>query len=191
MDYAGIATSLIGKLFTAQGQTASGDAALQQGQETKTLDDYIAQQYRINAGQQMAAGESAAAGQDLQTQLTMSRALAVAAASGGGAKDPGVITQMSRLAGYGAYARQVDIYNGEEAARALNDKATASEYSGEVALAGGEQAKAASDLAVKGTAISGASSLFSKYASGGPSTSNAGGAGWTSGYDIGTGGALS
>lgn len=191
-DYAGLIMQAFGGLRTAQGQQAAGDADLQKGMETQQLDNYIAQQYRVNAGQAVALGTQKAAIQDIQTKMTMSRALAVAAAGGGGVTDPGIITQISKLAGYGAYAKQVQLYNGEEESRADLDKANAADMSGKIALQGGQEADDAAGVAASGTIMKGASSLFSKYAAGGPKQPDAPAAtgGWNNGYDLNGGGAL-
>jgi hypothetical protein len=66
-----------------------------------------------------------------RTDLLASRALAVAAASGGGASDPTVVNTIAGIAQEGAYRKAVALYRGDEEARKLTMQAEAAEFEGE------------------------------------------------------------
>lgn len=69
------------------------------------------------AGQERATGQRAAVEARRQSALLGSRALAVAAASGGGASDPTVVNIISRLSGEGQFRALTAMYDAEETAR--------------------------------------------------------------------------
>lgn len=100
--------------------------------------DYEADQLAQNANQQIAAAQRTALDARRQAMLVQSRALAVAAAGGGGATDVSVVTNMGRIAGEGAYRSAVAIYDGEDRARVLRMQAEAKRYEGALALQSGE-----------------------------------------------------
>jgi hypothetical protein len=64
---------------------------------------------------------------------------------------------MSRLAGEGTYRGMVDLYQGREKARQLEDQANAARFQGGIASDNSKYSSAA-------TLVSGASSMYSKYA---------------------------
>ncbi len=96
--------------------------------QLKQAGAYQAEQLRINAGQAQAASQVDAEDVQRRTDLLTSRALAVAAASGGGASDPTVVNLMSGIAAEGAYRKAVALYRGDEEARSLEQRAEATEY---------------------------------------------------------------
>jgi hypothetical protein len=136
-------------------------------QRIKVAKQFEAEQLRINAGQQIAAGQAAAFEQERQARLVASRQLALAAASGAGASDPTVVSMIARTSKEGSYRAAVALYQGQDAARTMRMAAAGKEYEGDTAvIAGEEQAKAyktAGDQAL----LKGGSSLFAKYGMGG------------------------
>ena len=148
-------------VMNMQAQSAQGDAALRIGQQKQTADEFQAKQLDINAGQAQAAGQISAINQDRNTSLVLSRARAVAAASGGGASDPTIIRLMANIAGEGAYRANVARYEGDTQARTMNMQAAALRYQGANALADAETAKSASGLSMVSTALSGGSKILS------------------------------
>lgn len=82
-------------------------------------------QYRRKAGLERASAQRDAMEQQRQARLLESRALAVAAASGGGASDPTVVNTIANIAGEGEYRALTALYNGEEQALGLEAEATA------------------------------------------------------------------
>jgi hypothetical protein len=93
-------------------------------------------------------------------EYTQSHALAAAAASGGGASDPSVISTIANLAGETAYRKSLDLYQGEERSRQLKMSAAASRYSGQIgADVILDQGKAAETQALSGI-VSGAAGMY-------------------------------
>lgn len=102
------------------------------GLQAQRAAEYQAEQLRINAGQAQASSQREAYEADQKSQLVMSRTLAVAAASGGGASDPTVVNIIAKEAERGAYLRAVALYNGDERARSMLMEADSREYQGKV-----------------------------------------------------------
>ena len=146
---AGTNLDVSGQLIGAMGNIVYANQARQAG-------EYQAEQLRINAGQAVAAGQRDAEDVDRQTRLITSRALAVAAASGGGASDPTVVNTIADVAAEGAYRRALALYHGEAAARVLNMDADTAVYSSK------RQAGAARLSAVGGVMGAGATGLKGK-----------------------------
>jgi len=143
--------------LTAAATVMSAGAQIRQGKQAQSAANDEAAQLEQNAGQQIASSQRAALSDEQQARLAQSRALAVAAASGGGASDPTIVGILSRLNGEGTYRSMVDLYQGQERARQLNDQASAARYKGESAASN-------SKLSAAATLVSGSSSMYSKYA---------------------------
>jgi len=163
-------------IVSAAGKSDAGSNAEQVGLQQQAARQYEAAQLRVNAGQSIAASQRAAEEQRRQGMLVQSRAIALAAAGGGGVTDPGIITVLSRNAGEIAYRSAVALYEGEDKARSLNAEAAAREYSGEMAAEAGRDRKKASMTSAFGDLIKGGSSLFQSFGGGGPSAIDAGSA---------------
>lgn len=151
-------------ILSAIGQRKQARAYDQAGASARVAADYEAAQLEQNAGQQQAAAQRQAREQERDSRLAMSRALAVAAASGGGASDPTVMNIMARLAGEGTYRSMVSLYQGDEKSRQMRDQAAATRYSGQVREMDARSAAKAQRGGSVATLLSGASSLYSKYA---------------------------
>jgi hypothetical protein len=132
---------------------------------------YQAEQLRVNAGQAQAAAQKDAEDVQRRTDLVTSRALAVAAAGGGGASDPSVVNTIAGIAQEGAYRKAVALYRGDEEARRMTMQAEATQYEA------GSRAAAERNTAIGGfigagtSLLKGAakqSSLLEKYGGGGP-----------------------
>jgi len=123
--------------------------AYKKGQDQQTADNY-------NAGQTEASGQIAALNQDKNTSLMVSRARAVAAASGGSATDDTVSNIMARIAGEGQYRADTDRYQGASQGQALRYH--------------GQQAEKAGELNAIGTLIGGSAKAYSMYSKYGGST---------------------
>jgi hypothetical protein len=116
----------------AGGGIASQNAAKKAAAARKAAAEFEAQQLEQNAGQTMAAAQRQAFETGRIGEYTQSHALAVAAASGGSASDPSVISTIANLAGETAYRKSIDLYQGEERSRQLKMSAEASRYSGKI-----------------------------------------------------------
>lgn len=153
---AGIGASIFGSL-------AEGDAAEEWGRMRQQAAQVEAAQMETAAGQAQAVAQRNADEEHRKADLVMSRALAVAAASGGGASDPTVTNIISRIAGEGTYRGMMALYAGEEEARDMRNRARATRYSGEVSRYEGEQMKRASKLSAIKTAITGAAGMYERF----------------------------
>jgi hypothetical protein len=167
---------LTGDLMTAIG-------AATHGLQTEDAADFQAEQLRANAGQAQASGQRRAADVDQRAQLVASRALAVAAASGGGASDPGVVSIMAGIAQEGAYRRSVALYEGDARAAALETAANGKDYEGDSARVHGLasavglvinagtgyfKGRAATTLMEANAGQQGGASLFNRFGMGAP-----------------------
>jgi hypothetical protein len=123
----------LGTLLSSKGQKNAGKAQ-------KQLADFQAAQLEYNAGQTTAAGQREAEMQDQETALLLSRAQAVAAASGGGAIDPTVLKIMAGIDAKGKLAADTTRYNADQRASGMRKQAVATRYEGAMSAAAGKMA---------------------------------------------------
>lgn len=153
----------------------------------KAAAEFEASVLETQAGQQIAVAQRDVLDVQRVGRLAQSRALALAAASGGGASAPTVINIIGNLAKESAYNGARALYAGEEKARLMRLQAVVKRQEGEWALEAGEEAAGYAQLkgeaagavgdaqakaqktAQMATMLNGASSLFGKYGGGGPS----------------------
>lgn len=162
----------VGTGMNVFGSVFGGLSDIAAGKQQRENADFEAAQYRQKAGQAQASSQREAFTADQQAKYIASRALAVAAASGGGASDPTVVHIISGIAGEGAYRQALALYQGEELARQLNTHADAIKASGAAAERSGLTSGigkfiGAGTGAAKG--IARGQSLYDKYSGGGPS----------------------
>lgn len=150
-------------MVAAIGVGLSAGSAIGGGIQARRMGDYQHKLADQAAGQQEASSQRAAMDEQHRSKLLQSRAQAVAAASGGGASDPGVIKIISNIAGEGAYRSEVALYQGEERARDLRTR-------GEIAQTEGDQRQTAGYIKGIGTILSQGSSMYTKYGQGGYSS---------------------
>lgn len=168
--------------IAAIGTVLSSRSQKKQGEQAQDAANFEADQLEESSGQQIASAQRTAIEDRHQGALAQSRALAVAAASGGGASDPTVVNIISKLAGEGAYRGMVDLYSGEEKARQMRVQA-------DITRKGGGQAYQNAQNTSLATAISGASSLFTRYGmQSQPASANSFGLSYNPGTGYGTGG---
>lgn len=144
----------LGTVLSAKGDLTSGRAA-------KASANYQARQLEANAGQEIAASTVAAQEEQRKSDLIASRAIAVAAASGGGALDPTVVKILQGIRGEGALASATQLYNGQESARGMRDQARGSRYEGKLY-------KEASNARALSTILSGGKALANTWGSDAP-----------------------
>lgn len=112
------------------GADMSAASHVQFGIQARQAAQFQAAQYQQNANSAAASAQRTAFDVDRQTQFVTSRALAVAAGSGGGASDPTVVNMIARDAGQGAYERASALYGGADRARLDTEQAGAKEFEG-------------------------------------------------------------
>lgn len=163
-----VAMQALGMFTSFVGNSQSAAAARVSAQRAQVAAQFEADQLNQNAGQAIAVSQAAAKEQLRQARLVQSRAIAVAAAGGGGVSDDTIMKLISRNAGEGAYRAAVSLYSGEEKARQLRMAATTKVFEGELnAESLNAKADAYSTTAFGGL-LSGGGSLFAKYGQGGP-----------------------
>lgn len=149
MAMAALAVMAASTVISAYGQQ-------QQGKAQQNLANYQADQITQNAGQQKASGQAAALNQDTNTSLTLSRARAVAAASGGSMNDSSIVQIMSNIAAEGGYRSNVARYQGDTQSNAMVNQAAATRMGGSIANQG-------ANIAALSTVMSGAAGSYSMY----------------------------
>lgn len=142
---------------SAIGAGVSAMGAIQQGNAQKAEAGYEATQANQAAGQAQASGQRAAITQKMNTDYAVSNANAAASGNGGSGTDPTAITNDSMIQTVGNYKANTAMYDGDAKAQSLRNQATADVYQGDLAQQTGDT-KATTSI------ISGASSLFGKYA---------------------------
>jgi len=152
-------------IFTVAGGLTGAYGELEQGRYARAMSKIQAMHLRKNAQEAFAGAQRDAADIQLQTDLTASRALAVAAASGAGASDPTVLNIISKISSEGAYHKSMALYKGKMEYQDLQYQAWAAEKSG-------AQAERASRFNAAGKLLNTGSSLYSNY---NPKAANPGG----------------
>lgn len=154
---------LAGSAVSAMGTIAGGNAAKAAGLAGQQAQEFKAKQEEQAAQESRAVSQRAALDKRRQGDLALSTLQARAAASGGGAADPGVLTLAGDIAGRGEYEALFDMYKGENRARGLIDQAAGSRLTGEALRAEGEAKKRASRFSALGTIIGGVGSAASQF----------------------------
>jgi hypothetical protein len=104
------------------------------------------------AGSERAFSQRLAADERLNTELLISRAQAVAAASGTGG--PGIETLQGKIAAEGKYRELSALFEGEDLARGLEDLGRLREFEGELAAETGRRRRTAKQFAAVTTILS-------------------------------------
>ena len=141
-------------VFSAYGQH-------EQGKAEERAASYQAKILKRNAGQRIAQSQQEAFEVERQGRLQQSRALAVAASSGGGASDVSVVKHMANLAGENHYRKTVALYEGQRDASDMTMQANLTRW-------GGKMAKRAGNIGAVSTVMRGAGSMLTKYGWGKP-----------------------
>ena len=131
------------------GARKRGRAKRRAGRLKKALSDKAAKE-TIASAQRVSMEEKR------QAELIASRALAVAAASGGGADDPTVNKIIADIKGEGAYRAAVAMYEGESQAQNLR-------LEGKLAKEAGDEAYKQTKITGLGSLLETGASMYSKY----------------------------
>lgn len=114
-----------------------------------------AAQLDAQAGDDRASAQRQSIEERRQTRIAGSRALALAASSGGGADDPSVVNLIANMEGEGEYRALTALYNGETEARSKEDQAAANRR-------GAKTAKTVGMLKAASSIIGAGSSMFNR-----------------------------
>lgn len=181
---AGVASNIEGANQAIEGNRAAAEAEKKKAARIAAAKEFEAKQLEQDAGLAIAQAQRQKMEEERTARLVASRALAVAAASGGGASDTTIANLISRVKGEGALRGAYAMYEGEERSRRLLMGADAKRYEGAVAIEGGYDAERAYAFKSRATAtqatgnvLSGLGSLFMKYGGGGFGLPGGGGGG--------------
>lgn len=156
-------------------KAAGQDAELQReaGASRKAAAEFEANVLEVQAGQQIAVTQRDMMDVQRAGRLAQSRALALSAASGGGASSPTVTKLIGDLAKETSYNAARALYAGEEKSRLLKLQAQTLREQGEFAQVSGNLAGEAAlsrgrgaELASYGSILGQAGGLFGKYGGG-------------------------
>lgn len=163
LPYAAIALSVLGTTQSANAQQQAGALAAQQGQAQRSAAEFQATELDQQAGQDRASSQHQAVDARRQATFAESRAQALAAASGGGASDPTVVTNSARITGEGEYSALTALFNGEERARGLETQGNLARFTGQQQQLAGNYRQDAYNSGADVTLMNGATSLYQKY----------------------------
>jgi hypothetical protein len=138
----------------------------QNAKNEANLAQFQSEQLNVSAGQAQAAAQRSAIDIERQTQLNASRALAVAASSGGGASDPTVVNLLSQNAADGAYRKAAALYEGDDQARSMRLQAAGIDTGSRIAQGQSRARQAAMFVDTAASAYGGyarGTSMKSKY----------------------------
>lgn len=163
LNFLPIALQVAGTALQAKGASTAAKGARLEGQRKRQAKEFEAAGLETAAGQAVATAQQRSFEEQRRARLVASRAVALAAAGGGGATDPTVVKLLSDLEGEGAYRAAVQVYQGEEEARTLRQRAAGARYEGGLAEEAGAARAGAYRTAGAGALLSGGASLYAKY----------------------------
>jgi hypothetical protein len=154
---------VVGGVLQYEGYNQAAEGARVAASRKKMAATFEAEQLEQQAGQAIAASQRDALEERRKADLAASRALALAAASGGGASDTTVVNLIAGLKGEGAYRSAVAIYRGEDQARKMRMGAQGKRFEGAVAEEGGQFESAAYKTMAMASLFDIGSSLATRY----------------------------
>lgn len=160
--------SLGGAFLQAWGTLQGGRQARIAGERQKAAAEFEAIQEEEQAGIAIAISQRQAAEEARQGRYQASRALAVAASSGGGVSDPTIINLIARGRGEAVYRANVALYEGEAQARKMRLQAAATRVTGADLAAEGVRKQTGALFSAAGTVAERGLGLYAKYGMKGP-----------------------
>lgn len=137
MESLGPALQIGGTLLKSAALFKSGQAASQEGAAIQRAREFEAAQLEQRAGQERATAQRKMLGEKKRERLVQS-ALQARSAASGGAGDISTIDLASDIAAEGAYRAQTALFEGESAARGLENVAAGKRYEGAEARRAGQ-----------------------------------------------------
>lgn len=169
MAVASAVIGVVGLALQAVGGIEARKDAKDIGRKKREAAEFEALQLEQQANDAAASGQRAQFNEARTSRLVQSRALTLAAASGG-ASDPTIVKIISGIASEGAYRQSLAIYQGEERARALRLAAQANRFSGEIGASAALAQGNAIALQSAAQVASGASTMYARYGYNSPAT---------------------
>ncbi len=157
-----------GSLLESYGMLERGRMARIAAERARVRAEFIAWQADRQAGRVLAIAQRRAIEERRVGDIAASRALAVAAASGGGVSDPTVVKLLADTKGEAFYRASVALYEGEAEARQLRLEAQARRLEGSESIVEGLRQQQYAGIAAAGTLFKGGASLYAKYGIPGP-----------------------
>jgi len=161
--FAAVAVSAAGLALQAEGASRALADAKAIAARKRAAAEFEAGQLEQQAGQAIAASQRTVFSEVRQSKLVQSRAIALAAASGGSASDPTVVNIVAGIASEGAYRQNLALYQGEEKARQLRLSAAADRLSGEIGAAASLAQGRAIATETTGKILGTGGSLYARY----------------------------
>ena len=159
---------LAGNFVSIWGARDAARAARLAGERKKVAAEFNATELERQAGIAVALSQRQAMEERRMAEYAASRALAVAAASGGGVSDPTVVKLLADHKGMGAYKANLALYEGEERARQFRISAMSERLEGSGALEEGLAMARAYNIRAIGGTVRTMGGLYAKYGGNGP-----------------------
>lgn len=158
-----LALTVGGSLLSAGGSIIGGKAAKRAA--NAQADDLMseASQLRTQAADTRATSQRSAIQERRQARLLQSRGQAVAAASGAGADDASVVDQLAGIEGEGEYRALTALYEGDTAAKSMEDDADARTRAAIATRKAGKANAMASYLSAGGSILSAGSTIYDRF----------------------------
>lgn len=160
--------SLIGTYLQVQASREMGRVARVRAEQQRVMAEFEAVEAERRAGASIAISQRQASEERRQANLVASRALAVAASSGGGVNDPTMIRVIANARGEGAVRAANALYEGEARARQLRTEAAMGRLTSTEGLINAAGIQEGHALASMGTIAKEGASLYSRYGMNGP-----------------------
>jgi hypothetical protein len=166
---AGAVIGAIGLGLQAEGGMQAKKDAKEIARRKREAAEFEALQLEQQAGQALAASQRTLFSEQRTSALVQSRAIALAASSGG-ASDPTVVRIISGIASEAAYRQSMAIYQGEDRARSLRLAAQTNRISGEITASAALNQGDAIARQAAGQVVGGIGSMYARYGYGSPAT---------------------
>lgn len=156
-----LAVGALGLGAMATQQSAQG--AMAAGKSQQIAADFEARQLQQRAGQERAMAQRQSIESSRQSELAISRAIALASASGGGSYNPGIARIIGGLAEDGELRRQLILSSGEERAIGNQLGASSRRLEGHMAMNEGRSRRNTAYLSGAATLAGEGANLYERY----------------------------
>jgi hypothetical protein len=153
----------IGSGVSAVNTLMGGGYAAAAGKARQAEANFEADQDVANSAGEIASAQRQGLDAAQKAGLLGSSAVAQAAANGVDAGSGSALTNQAQIAARGRYQADMDLWNGQNQATGLLNRAAAKRYTGELDAIGGEEASRAADLGALATIAGGGSSFLRIY----------------------------
>jgi hypothetical protein len=143
-----------------------GDFASAVGKAKQAEANFEADQDLANSAGEIASAQRRALDVAQKANLLRSSAVAQSAANGVDAGAGSALTNEAQIAARGRYQADMDLWNGQNQATGLLNRAAAKRYTGELDAIGGTEANLAAGFGALGTIAGGGASLLRMYGKG-------------------------